>query len=194
MNFTRKNDKRTALNKLIAKSSLAILLAGFMLPVTHTAQAQTKPSQAKIRQPDAFRDVVCIRHKRTTFITSYSDDGKEIWCALDNPRDCVANRGRATSLACAYSRSRAAQFVARADNLKSYVESQSAQSAPVASTASATQPNDNDAQAAPTASSTVDEQKLQDELLAVQERLVTLKARQLELRKREISLRQRLAN
>jgi len=194
MNLIRQNDSPTALKMLIAKTSLAILLATLMLSVTQAAHAQREPSQAEIRQPDGYRDVVCIRHKRTTFITNYNDKGRDVWCALDNPRDCVTNRGRATSLACAYSRSRAAPFVAKADDLKSYVESQSAQPAPVASTTNTNQQSDNNTQAAPAASNTVDEQKLQDELLAVQERLVTLKARQLELRKREVSLRQRLAN
>ncbi len=178
---------------LAYRALLAVLVCGLSLGSIAESKAQTVSAL-----PDETRNVVCIRHKRTTIITYFAE--RRVWCAMNNPDDCITDRGIATSRACAYGRKRAAEFLAKTEAAKAAAENNEpalANEAPAdtetvkttpAATESAAQPSTQ----TPAPDNQVDHQKLQDELLSLQERLVTLKKKQLELRKREATLRQRL--
>ena len=104
---------------------------------------------------------------------------------MDNQTDCIANRGRATSVACRYSRSRARDFVAKLDAIKARFENANPtnqESVVTADTAPEPSPDQ----------TPEDDQRLQNELLGIETRLNSLNTRKSELEKRESELRQRL--
>lgn len=164
--------------KSSSKSARTFLILSVGLLVNSAALAQDVTGS-----PSDFKEVKCWEHNRPTFITYYSAEDR--WCAMDNQTDCIANRGRATSVACRYSRSRARDFVARLDAIKARFENASPtnqESVVTADTAPEPSPDQ----------TPEDDQRLQNELLGIETRLNSLNTRKSELEKRESELRQRL--
>lgn len=140
----------------------------------------TAIAQQVTGEPSDIKEAQCFHHKRTTFVTFYSNEN--LWCAMNNPADCIEDADGAVNLACAYSRSRGAPFVANLDAVKDSILGKGVANGELVSEKIASE-------------EVIDSnQKLQEELISLQKRLGTLRDRQSELEKREADLRQRLRN